>query len=178
MEYPGRYVSVTTNSLGLRNKEISVKKPAGVIRILILGDSYTFGVYVDNNSTYPSVLERSLSGDGYKVQVINAGYADGFEADEQFVWLVNRGLEFEPDIIVYGFFVGNDIDVKPETWRGLDAAGLPKTIHSNTLYVDEWGRLRSRNADNKTVGQEFIYKIPMLREMHFFVALGLKAEML
>jgi len=45
-EYPGRFVSVNTNALGLRMHETTRDKPPGLRRVLTLGDSYTFGVYV------------------------------------------------------------------------------------------------------------------------------------
>ncbi len=50
-EYPGRLVAVNINSQGVRGREISVLKTPGRLRILVLGDSYTFGVYVNDNET-------------------------------------------------------------------------------------------------------------------------------
>jgi len=88
-EFPGRLVKTTTNSLGLRGKEITLEKPSGYKRILVLGDSFTFGLYVSDEETYPAVLEKLLTGQGHKVEVINAGYADGFETDDIYCWLVN-----------------------------------------------------------------------------------------
>jgi hypothetical protein len=107
---------------------------------------------------------------GAKAQVINAGYADGLGPDSQYVWLINEGLKFEPDIIIYGFFIGNDLgDIKPQYWVKKDEAGLPRSIFNPDIYVDNLGRLRSRNDDEQTVGIESIYKIPFLRESHFAV---------
>jgi len=90
MEYPGKNVEVRINSLGLRGEEITLEKPSGVKRILVLGDSYTYGVYVGNDETYPAVLEELFERDGRNIQVINAGYADGWSPDEHYAWLINR----------------------------------------------------------------------------------------
>src|SRR5215470_5660402 len=54
-----RDIRVRTNSLGLRGAEIPPRE-AGELRILVLGDSITFGDYVDEDETYPAVLERRL----------------------------------------------------------------------------------------------------------------------
>lgn len=172
MEYPDKLVSVSTNSLGLRGKEVSYKKPNGTKRVLILGDSYAFGVYVNDDETYSAVLEKLYGNEGKTVEVISAGYADGWSPDEEYTWLINEGLKFQPDIIIYSFFIGNDIDELYNTrWKEIDRRGLPKKIIDNSIYIDSWGRIRSRSKDDKTVGIETIYKIPILRESHLAIFL-------
>ena len=54
----------TTNSLGLRDDEISLQAP----EIISLGDSYAMGWGVEPDETYAQVLER-----GSKMKVLNAG---------------------------------------------------------------------------------------------------------
>ncbi len=171
MEYPGKFVEASTNSLGLRGKEIAIQKPLGTKRILILGDSYTYGVYVDDSETYSVLLEKLFQHDHQNVEVINAGYADGWDPDEHYAWLVNKGIKFKPDIIIYGFFIGNDIDPKNLVWSKKDQRGLPLQVSNPAIYVDGEGIIRSKNEDNKTVGSEGIYRVPLLRESHFCVFL-------
>jgi len=104
------------------------------------------------------------------IEVINAGYADGWGPDEHYAWLVNRGIDFRPDIIIYGFFIGNDIkDINSSEWVELDKSGLPVRIINPDIYIDMFGRIRSKVKDAKTVGTEFVYRIPFLRESHFFI---------
>lgn len=173
-EYPGERVTISTNSLGLRSDEITLEKPAGVTRILMLGDSYTFGHYVNDNETYPAVLQRLLREQGKNVEVINAGYADGFETDQIYVWLLNQGLLFQPDIIVYGFFIGNDISgIKKETWADLDEYGLPTRIVNKDLYIDDFGTIRLKTIDyGLTAGTQAVYRIPLLRESHLAILIN------
>jgi len=171
----GKYVTISTNSFGLRGKEITLKKPQGTKRILILGDSYAFGLYVNDNETYPAVLENlyrqdKTRQDKTRVEVINAGYADGWSPDEHYAWLVNQGMKFQPDVVVYGFFIGNDIDgIGQSNWVKQDTRGLPIKIINPNIYIDNFGRIRSRFIDIENVGQEFIYKIPFLRESHLAI---------
>src|SRR5271170_1922765 len=70
-------VPVSINSAGMRDGEYSVEKPPGVYRIMMLGDSTTFGWGVREQDTAAKFLERKLNGQlppGYnKVEVLNTG---------------------------------------------------------------------------------------------------------
>lgn len=162
---------ITINSLGLRGPETTLEKPLGKKRVLILGDSFTFGTYVDQEEVYARVLERLLHASGYEeAEVINAGYADGFDPDQHYAWLVNQGLKFSPDLIIYGFFVGNDLEyLEHSNWQDLDEHGLPRKVVNPNLWIDDEGRLRSRSVDSRTVGVETIYRIPLLRDSHLAI---------
>ncbi len=167
----------TTNNLGLRGKDITLAKPPGVRRILVLGDSYTFGVYVEDDEVYPALLENFLQDRGFPVQVLNAGYADGWSPDEHYAWLMDRGFAFSPDLVVYGFFIGNDVsDICKPCWRDLDERGLPRRMVNANVYVDAFGRVRSRVLDSHTVGHEWIMRFPLLRESHLLVRLSRRLE--
>ena len=68
---------VRINALGLRGPEVAPKRP-GVFRVLVFGDSYAFGVGVDEENVLTSELERLLSEDalsGVEVEVLNLGVA-------------------------------------------------------------------------------------------------------
>jgi lysophospholipase L1-like esterase len=66
-------LTYTTNSFGLRDREFAPDPPPGVVRILAVGDSWTFGLGVDLSETWPKQLERALAERGIKAEVINAG---------------------------------------------------------------------------------------------------------
>lgn len=173
-DHPGEQATVSTNCLALRGHEISLTKLEGRKRVLILGDSYTFGVYVNDNETYSVLLENLFREDENDVEVINAGYAGGFGPDTQYAWLVNRGLTFQPDLVIYAFFVGNDIlDIHPTSnWHECDERGLPTDIVDKDIYVDKSGNLRRKTVDYTTVARPLIYKIPLFRESHLAVLIN------
>jgi len=56
---PGyRSSNIQTNSFGLRSPEVPVPKPRGTFRILLLGDSFTFGLRVAEQDVYARRLEQ------------------------------------------------------------------------------------------------------------------------
>jgi lysophospholipase L1-like esterase len=57
--YPGRVVS--TNRFGMRSPDIAMPKPAGITRILLIGDSTLAGTRVANDELYSSVMESELN---------------------------------------------------------------------------------------------------------------------
>jgi hypothetical protein len=64
----------STNDMGLRYPRISLEKPAGEVRILLLGDSFTEGVGVEADDTFGANLEKQYSARaGNKVRFVNAG---------------------------------------------------------------------------------------------------------
>ena len=67
-----RTYELSTNSLGLRGPELGEDDPA-VPRLLAIGDSVTHGWGVDEDESYPSVLQELLTDRGHRVQVVNAG---------------------------------------------------------------------------------------------------------
>jgi hypothetical protein len=68
-------VPVSINSHGLRDREYSEAKPPGVTRILMLGDSTTFGWGVREEDTVAKILERELNklDSSHPFEVLNSG---------------------------------------------------------------------------------------------------------
>jgi len=67
--------AIHINSFGLRSPEVAVPKPPGTIRILLLGDSFTFGMGVRDEQTFARRLEERLQGafGSAPVEVVSAG---------------------------------------------------------------------------------------------------------
>jgi lysophospholipase L1-like esterase len=96
-----RGTKVRTNSLGLRGGEV---RDDGSTRILAIGDSCTWGWRVEQNESYPEVLQRLLDGryGRGKFQVINAGVA-GYTSYRGLLYLRERGLALHPSIVIAGY---------------------------------------------------------------------------
>ena len=109
------------NSLGYRNAEFSLQKPAGVYRIVALGGSSTYDIRIeDNDLTFTAQLEKVLNDEyGYQnVEVINAG-VPGFNSWEILINLEFRVLDLDPDLVI--IYEGtNDVHarlVEPSAYR-------------------------------------------------------------
>ena len=96
-------VDYKLNSLGFRDIEHPVDKAPGKYRIMVLGDSFAWGVGVDRDA----VFTRLLGEKDKPLEVINAS-VPGWSTDSEYFYLENMGLKYKPDIAVVIFFVGND----------------------------------------------------------------------
>lgn len=76
-------------------------KRSGEVRILAVGDSFTYGHGVQDDESYPAVLERLLRARSYDVRVLNAG-VPGYSTDQEYTYLVRDGLALAPDLVLLG----------------------------------------------------------------------------
>tara|TARA_B100000676_G_scaffold168487_1_gene165758 strand:- start:217 stop:1200 length:984 start_codon:yes stop_codon:yes gene_type:complete len=107
-------VEVRINSTGQRNTEILRPKPDGVYRIVMLGDSLTFGWGVEEEQTSSRRLERMLNSarsSAKRVSIVNAGVGN-YNTKMQAAWLVAEGDIYEPDMIILNYFI-NDAEPTP-----------------------------------------------------------------
>lgn len=96
---------IDVNSFGLRDREIEVEKPAGMRRVLVLGDSFAFGVGLKNEERFSDMLQAMLPDD---VQVINCG-VPGWGTDQEMVFYETSLRRLQPDLVVLTFLMQNDV---------------------------------------------------------------------
>jgi hypothetical protein len=103
---------IRTNALGMRQADVPETQDADAFRILMLGDSYTFGYGVDDDETFSTVLERSLNRpDGEasgRTVVLNAG-VPSYGTGHQLIQFETAGRDLGADLVVLNVFLGNDI---------------------------------------------------------------------
>ena len=101
-------VEAIANSRGQRDDEVEIPKPDGVFRVLVIGDSFTVGANVEQEEVYVQVLEEILNDVADKpIEVVNAG-TGGWNPFQYAQFYEYYGQAFEPDLVIVGFFVGND----------------------------------------------------------------------
>ena len=125
---------VTINAHGLRDEDIPFVKPDNEKRILMLGDSVTFGWGVSQGESFSDQMEpllREQTGDQW--QVINAG-VNGYNTEQEASYLHMDGMRYSPDYVLL-IYVSNDVDpaINPNeaTWRRYPAwpPSLPEAIN-------------------------------------------------
>jgi hypothetical protein len=136
-------VPVHINSLELRDtREYALEKGPRTFRILVLGDSVTFGHGSVYEYTYPYLLEQQLKAWRPDVdwQVWNAA-VPGYNTSQELAQLVEVGPRFKPDLVVVGFYENDLIDnseprqpgaITRAVYRGLSFAR--RHIYSLELY--------------------------------------------
>lgn len=98
--------SVTTNADGLNERfDYPTEKESNVFRIMTIGDSYTYGAYVNTKENYPERLEDILNDNSLcrterKFEVINLGVG-GYDIEYSVVRFKVRGQKYNPDLVLW-----------------------------------------------------------------------------
>lgn len=114
------------NQFGFNDRDYPLEKEPGTFRMVVVSDSFNWAGGKTGN--YTALLEEKFAQYYGKpqVDVINTGYP-GTHTGEQLEMLKKYGLQYNPDLVVLGFFVGNDF---------LDADPNRKRIIVNDIYID------------------------------------------
>jgi lysophospholipase L1-like esterase len=108
-------VQIRINSQGYRGQEYPRQKAPGTRRVVILGDSITFGYGVEEKDSYPAILQPMI---GAGSQVINRGVS-GYGLDQEFLLFQREVLQQRPDLVIVGFSAGDIYDSTCSTRFGI-----------------------------------------------------------
>lgn len=137
-------VPVKINQLGFRDhREYALAKSPQTFRILVLGDSVTFGHGSVFEHTYPYLLEQQLRAWQPAVdwQVWNLG-VPGYNTRQEWAYLQEVAGTFAPDLVVVGFFPNDLVDNQmppPQSALRTAASGAASWIRAR-WYSAEWYR--------------------------------------
>lgn len=126
-------VAVSTNALGQRGPETSAQPAQGVCRVLVLGDSITFGWGVEHDQRWTSLLAERLHRPDQQLELLTAG-APGWGPDHHALWLQREGLALQPDLVLLQLST-NDIDDVGRSVLKLGDDLLPVSIGSGKAPV-------------------------------------------
>jgi lysophospholipase L1-like esterase len=147
------------NSRGYRDLERVVPKPAGARRVVCLGDSFTWGVGVLFDDTWPQRVERLLARDGGRWEAVNLG-EPGLNTVQEAAKLEAEGLAYEPDVVVLAYVLNDSEDANAaEARRAADwlaekrtAAEVPRSFLDRTALVPlVRGRLRATFENRRRI---------------------------
>ncbi|MCX8063796.1 MAG: hypothetical protein N3G21_01325 [Candidatus Hydrogenedentes bacterium] len=100
--------TVKINSIGLRNREVNIPKPENIFRIIVIGDSYTYGWGIEEEQSWVRLIESMLSVPRKKVEVINMGKPGANLND--YLEIARIGIPIlEPDLVILALLQGDDL---------------------------------------------------------------------
>lgn len=122
----GRHLSI--NQLRFRDTEpINLAQPTGQLRMIISGDSFTFGYGVDDQHTWGELLE----GLAVDLEVINMGMG-GYGLDQAFLWYQRDGTALPHDLHLMAFITEDFNRMARDRFMGY---GKPVLTSSNGTLV-------------------------------------------
>lgn len=170
-------VPVRINSLGLRDLERPETKPAGVKRVLLIGDSHVEALQVQLEQAIGRQLEENLRRTDATVEVISAGVS-GYGTAGEYLFFQDRGWKLGADLVLLAFYPGNDVkNNSPDLEKSLvpqyDASG--ELIRIDT---DPPGR-GERSIVGRSHAYTYIRKLVLTRQpavARWLVAAGLMKD--
>lgn len=136
-------VPVQINALGFRDwREYALEKKPGTFRILVLGDSVTFGHGALSDTTYPYLLEQRLKQwrPDINWEVWNLG-VPGYNTTQELKYLQRVGPSYRPDLVIVGFYENdlsdNEVSTEPTLPRRIASGvqrGMQRWLYSYELY--------------------------------------------
>jgi lysophospholipase L1-like esterase len=151
--------SLENNAQGMRGPEVALAKPPGVVRILCLGGSTTYGAGVEPGESYPARLQRLLSAEpappapavpapavppARRFEVLNCG-VPGYTTAESLIALELQHLEFQPDALVISHGINDARLVQAKGFRP-DYAHVRRHWREPELSALEWWAWRHSAA--------------------------------
>lgn len=134
-----------------------LEKPAGVHRVIALGDSFTMGRKVPLDEIFVKRVERSLNEQvGRKAYEIYNLAVPGWDTRNELIALERQGLRYDPDAVVVFFFINDatGMDSNPEVIHRMHALiyerdGWLNDVSALYDWVDYF--LRKRRVSRETI---------------------------
>lgn len=156
-------VRYRVNSLGFRGREYAPEPPEGAFRVVLLGDSVTFGWGVEGEDTFAEVLERRLAArDPTRTWEVCNLAIPGYESSHQFYRWQTLGKTLKPDLVLV-IFNQNDVQLAPDELLGLTALANERLAQAGWLEQ----RVRTMLLDEPWKSR-FERLLPNLRHVALF----------
>lgn len=101
----------STNQWGMRDRDYALAKPAGTLRIAMLGPSHVMGNGVADGEAFETLVEDRLNREfrlaGFdRFEILNFG-VDGYCMMQQLTMLEDRVFRFSPDVVIATAYKAN-----------------------------------------------------------------------
>lgn len=141
-------VEVKINARGLRDREVPAAPPAGTKRLLLMGDSVTFGWGVAQERTYAKVCEAELARTG-KYELINAGVVNHNTA-RMLAFYRQELHTYQAPVVLVAFFINNANEPADTSLR----AWLDTPLQLPVFLYSRLRRVTARGPDFDTMHRQ------------------------
>ncbi len=121
-------------------------KQADTFRIIVLGDSLTYGYGIAEEDTYPRVLEREL-GKTFRVEVLNLGVS-GAQSEDVFKILRRHFPVLQPDLVMYGVCLNDFLPSGVDQYESNRAYPVPIPYKHHFIEKTLTGKLLEKHYDS------------------------------
>jgi len=133
------------NNLGFRGEDTTLPKTRK-IRVVALGDSYTFGWGVDLEDTWVKRVETALRAEGRDIEILNLGVPG--HGPGEYANTAERVISIlKPDLVLVGLLQGNDLE-QLDKWKPRAAGETTITPHVEQVNNSIAGFMSQRLVPN------------------------------
>lgn len=122
---------VTLNERGERGPLRPHSKPAGIRRVVVLGDSTSWGWGVDDDALWTRLVEREL---GPGVELINLA-VPGYGSDQELWAFEAQGRAYEPDLVLLGLVHNDTISNRFPVMQGMNKPVYQRDVQGEWQVV-------------------------------------------
>lgn len=119
---------------GFRRTTPFLPKKEGVYRIMLVGDSLTYGQAVENNKIYASLIEKKLRKEGHNVEVFNLG-AMGRQSEDMVKNVKKFFPIIQPDLVIYGICVNDFLPADKGEYNDRSDFSIPLPDKLKTYFL-------------------------------------------
>jgi hypothetical protein len=156
----GEGLNVTINNLGFRGRTtVDAEQPAGKRRIILSGDSFTFGYGVDDAHTWGNFLKNELP-DTEVLKMALGGYGLG----QAFLWYRREGDGLPHDVHLFAFITENFRRMTRPRFMGYGKPVL--TVRNGKLAVENVPPPKPHQPKNPTAVSAALQRMHLARVIH------------
>jgi lysophospholipase L1-like esterase len=145
------------NAAGMRQTTPFPKKRPGVYRVMVVGDSLTYGVGIEKRDTFVALLNKWLGKD-YRIELLNMGIS-GYQSEDILGEIKKYVPQLKPNLVIYAICQNDFLPSGVEQYENYNqfAIPLPESLKNylvshtytgaflNTMYAGALRGLHIRN---------------------------------